>query len=314
MANRSDNPSLLRKILDLAPSGAGDVSWSSLAGTAIDPNSPLMSTGKRMLSTIFGGSESALIRALGAGTGLQPGVTSSLMAMAAPMVMNFLGRRVRDGGISMGGLGNLLQREIPAIRNVVPAGVADLLWPREYETFTTSPVVAQAVTKESSPARWLLPLMLLALIPLIWLLTHAHAPVAPVPTISKGAANRIAPEVLQVPKPALPKTVDLYFETGSVKLRPGSYAKLKEFAAALPEAGNSHVMVRGYTDNIGSAASNMRLSQERANAVKADLVRTGISTDRVTAEGFGEENYVAENATAEGRATNRRVTVEVGDR
>jgi K(+)-stimulated pyrophosphate-energized sodium pump len=108
--------------------------------------------------------------------------------------------------------------------------------------------------------------------------------------------------------------VDLYFETGSARLQPDSYTKLKEFAAAVPEAGNSHVMVRGYTDNIGNAASNMRLSQDRANAVKADLVRTGISADRVTAEGFGENNYVAENATAEGRAINRRVTVEVGDR
>src|SRR5215470_10829065 len=116
-----------------------------------------------------------LTRTLGAGTGLQPGVTSSLMAMAAPMVMSFLGKRVRDDRMNMGWLGSLLQREIPAIRSVVPAGVADLLSPHERETFTASPVVAQTVAKERSSRRWLLPLVLSALIPgLIWLLSHAR--------------------------------------------------------------------------------------------------------------------------------------------
>jgi hypothetical protein len=75
-----------------------------------------MSTGKGILSTLFGGSEGMLTRALSAGTGLQPGTTSTVLTMAAPMVMGFLGKRVRDQGLSMGGLGNLLQGEIPAIR------------------------------------------------------------------------------------------------------------------------------------------------------------------------------------------------------
>src|SRR5215475_12464799 len=93
MATHSDNPTLLQRLLDLAPSG--DVSWSNLAGGAADPNSPQMSAGKRILSTLLGGSEGMITRALGTGTGLQSGVTSSLLAMCAPMVMSFLGRKVR---------------------------------------------------------------------------------------------------------------------------------------------------------------------------------------------------------------------------
>src|SRR5262245_3528545 len=143
MATKTDNPGLLRKVLDMVPSGTGDV--TNLAANVKDPNSPLMSTGKRILSTLFGGSESALIRALGAGTGMQPGVTSSLLTIAGPLVMSFLGRRVRDEGMSMAGLGDLLQRELPAIRNVLPAGVTNLLWPQAQETIRTSPVVAQPV-------------------------------------------------------------------------------------------------------------------------------------------------------------------------
>jgi OOP family OmpA-OmpF porin len=311
MASKSNDPSLLRKILDMAPSGTGETSLSNLAANIADSNSPLMSAGRGILSTLFGGSEGMLTRALSAGTGLQSGMTSTLLTMAAPMVMGFVGKRVRDQGLSMAGLGNLLQGEIPAIRGILPSAVTDLLWPREHETIAASPVVvAQTATREKSSLRWLLPLMLLALIPTLWWLSRAQKPV--VPTGLTGAANRAVPETLEIPKSALPKSVDLYFETGSSKLRPDSSAKLKEFAAALPTSGDTHVMVNGYTDNVGSAASNMRLSEARANAVTADLERMGIAADRLTIQGFGKENPIADNSTAQGRETNRRVTVEVG--
>jgi OOP family OmpA-OmpF porin len=297
MANKSGNPSFLQGLLDLVPSETG-ASWSQLASGIVDPNSPLMSSGKRILSTLFGDSEGMLTRALGAGTGLQPGVTSSLMAMAAPMVMSFLGKRVRDDQMSMRGLGSLLQGEIPAIRGVVPAGVADLLWPHERETIPASPVVAQTVVKEGSSRPWLLPLILLALIPgLIWLFSHARK------RVEVGTAYRAAPQ-----------SVDLYFDTGSMNLRPESQMKLREFVTVLGTNRGARVNVNGYTDNVGNAASNMRLSQQRADTVKGDLVRMGISADRLTARGFGEEDPIADNATAEGRATNRRVSIAMAGR
>ena len=297
MANKSINPGFLQGLLDLVPSGTG-ASWSNLASAIADPNSPLMSSGKRILSTLFGDSEGMLTRALGAGTGLQPGVTSSLMAMAAPMVMGFLGKRVRDDQTSMRGLGSLLQREIPAIRGAVPAGVAELLWPHERETIPASPVVAQTVAKERSSRPWLLPLILLALIPgLIWLVSHARK------RVEVGTAYRAAPQ-----------SVDLYFDTGSMKLRPESEIKLREFVTALGTNSGALVRVNGYTDNVGDAASNMRLSQQRADAVKAELVRMGMAADRLTARGFGEEDPIADNGTSEGRATNRRVSLAMADR
>jgi outer membrane protein OmpA-like peptidoglycan-associated protein len=271
-----------------------------------------MSTGRRLLSTLFGGSEDAVTRALSAGTGLKPGLTSSLLTMAAPMVVSFLATRVRDGGMSMGALGNLLQREIPALRTALPAGVTDLLWPRQYETVGASPVVAQSVTRESSSARWLIPLMLLLIPGLFWLFNHGSRRVIPTPQPAFGTANRAIPEAPKPPAPILPANMNLYFETGSAKLRPASDAQLNEFAAALAANRDARVTVRGYTDNRGSAASNMLLSEERANAVKADLVRKGIAADRLTVQGYGEEDPIADNATAPGRGMNRRVTVGAG--
>ena len=313
IAAKSDSPTFLKKMLDMVPSGTGDTTLTDFSGGVPDPTSPLMSTGKRALSTLFGGSEDVITRALSAGTGLKPGLTSSLLTMAAPMVISFLARRVRDEGMSMGGLATLLQRELPAIRAALPAGVADLLWPRQHETVAASPVVAQSVTREKSAARWVVP-ALLALIGLFWLFNHGSRRVQ-TPAPSFGTANRAIPEapITKTPEPALPAIVNLYFETGSARLRPESKARLNEFAGALAANRDAHVMVSGYTDDRGNAASNMRLSQERANAVKTDLVNKGIASDRLTAQGYGEESPVADNGTAAGRGLNRHVSVGVSD-
>jgi outer membrane protein OmpA-like peptidoglycan-associated protein len=154
--------------------------------------------------------------------------------------------------------------------------------------------------------------LLLALIPaLIWMFSHARRPIVQIPLAPTGTANRALPELPDIWKRSVPKRVDLYFQTGSMKLRPESEAQLKEFAADLARNRGARVLVNGYSDNVGNAASNLRLSQERANAVKDDLVRMGISEGRVTAQGFGEQNPIADNTTAAGRGMNRRVSVEI---
>ena len=62
---------------------------------------------------------------------------------------------------------------------------------------------------------------------------------------------------------------------------------------------------------MGDPAANVRLSQSRADAVKADLVRRGVADGRLEAEGYGEQHPVADNATESGRAQNRRIAMRV---
>jgi len=67
------------------------------------------------------------------------------------------------------------------------------------------------------------------------------------------------------------------------------------------------VEIRGYTDNVGKAAANKKLSLRRAEAVRSWLVMQGIDSMRISAKGYGPENPIADNATLEGRQKNRRI-------
>jgi OOP family OmpA-OmpF porin len=75
----------------------------------------------------------------------------------------------------------------------------------------------------------------------------------------------------------------------------------------LSENPDVTVEIQGYTDNTGNKATNQKLSQARADAVRTWLIDKGIAADRLTAKGFGSDNPIAPNSTKEGRAQNRRI-------
>ncbi len=100
----------------------------------------------------------------------------------------------------------------------------------------------------------------------------------------------------------------IYFDFNSAKLRPESAPVLKEISDALKDNPGWKIKIDGHTDNVGGDAYNMQLSQRRAEAVKQALINQyGISSDRMTPEGFGASRPKATNTTVEGRALNRRV-------
>ena len=103
----------------------------------------------------------------------------------------------------------------------------------------------------------------------------------------------------------------LTFETGQATLKPDSQEQLKNMAEILKAYPNVTIKLGGYTDNTGDAQANLRLSQQRADAVMADLVKLGVDAGRIKAEGYGEEHPVADNSTVEGRAKNRRIDIRV---
>jgi OOP family OmpA-OmpF porin len=105
-------------------------------------------------------------------------------------------------------------------------------------------------------------------------------------------------------------TQGILFESGKSDLKPESTPTLKAIAAALKGHSDLKVEIQGHTDNVGAAASNLTLSQARADAVKAALTTDyGVTADQLTAKGYGDTKPVTKNATAEGRANNRRVEI-----
>jgi outer membrane protein OmpA-like peptidoglycan-associated protein len=103
----------------------------------------------------------------------------------------------------------------------------------------------------------------------------------------------------------------LTFETGKATLKPESQEQLKNIAEILKAYPRVTVKIGGYTDNTGDPQANLRLSQQRAEAVMAGLVNLGVDASHVKAEGYGQEHPVADNSTAEGRAKNRRIDIRV---
>ncbi|CAB3792654.1 Peptidoglycan-associated lipoprotein [Paraburkholderia caffeinitolerans] len=102
------------------------------------------------------------------------------------------------------------------------------------------------------------------------------------------------------------------FETGSATLAPQGRAILDQMAAVLAKMNTRTVEIIGHTDNSGNRASNIALSQARADTVKGYLVGKGISPQQLTTDGVGPDQPVASNDTAEGRARNRRIEFRAG--
>ena len=103
----------------------------------------------------------------------------------------------------------------------------------------------------------------------------------------------------------------LNFTSGSNVIDSTSMNEVKNISEILKAFPNVNIKVGGYTDNTGDDAANLKLSSERAAAVKAALVGMGIADARLESEGYGEQHPAATNDTEEGRAANRRIAVSV---
>jgi outer membrane protein OmpA-like peptidoglycan-associated protein len=104
---------------------------------------------------------------------------------------------------------------------------------------------------------------------------------------------------------------DVLFAPGKAEVGPGaqrSIDKLAEFLRAYPRR---NVLIEGHTDNLGNEDFNIKLSQQRADAVRDLLIARGVSPQRIRTKGYGPKFPVVDNDSAAGRQQNRRVEVLV---
>jgi len=126
-------------------------------------------------------------------------------------------------------------------------------------------------------------------------LPDAPAPIIQQITITEED-RRVVDEAIQ----------NLEFDLGKATIRPSSYPSLNKVAILLIEK-NFSLKLAGHTDNSGSMQFNLKLSKDRAEAVKSYLVSKGANPSRIEATGYGPTQPIASNATEAGRQQNRRV-------
>ena len=104
---------------------------------------------------------------------------------------------------------------------------------------------------------------------------------------------------------------DVLFDFNSAGLRSASRTALQEMADVFQKYPNTTIRVAGFTDSIGSASYNQRLSERRANSVGSYLENLGVRSSRIDAVGYGESQPRSSNSSASGRQMNRRVEIHV---
>jgi len=359
-------PTVLSGLTNMASTPSGANSLATLIrdggfGSAVDNvsslfsggtgTSSMLSVGSQLLGKIFGGRSSAVADLLARSGGVSSASATSLLSLAAPLVMGVLGKRASAQGLDASGLANSLLAERSDIAAAAPAGLSQLLGAgpsvvtRGAEAGTryaptATDVRTYAEQRRTGLGRWL-PLLLLALGALALLSflrgrtprTNVDNAVQSGADLAKSALSSITLPggvTLSVPSGSInynlahyladntatdvPRTFvfdHLNFESGTPQLTPDSNKTVSDLAQVLKAYPNAQVQIVGHTDNTGSAATNQVLSLARAEAVKGMLVSQGVGTERITTQGFGADRPVASNDSEEGRARNRRVELNV---
>lgn len=138
--------------------------------------------------------------------------------------------------------------------------------------------------------------------------TPKPAPATPLPADSIATE---LPDLAALSKGAAVTLPNLYFTQSTAALLPSSRPTLNALARTLRQQPTMRLEVAGHTDNVGEAALNLRLSEQRARVVRQYLVQQGVDSARLTARGYGGARPVADNRDPQQRPRNRRVEVVV---
>jgi outer membrane protein OmpA-like peptidoglycan-associated protein len=339
---RADDTGFMRNVADLAarvgtaphPLRTLDNLTSSPAG--IDQN---RLTG-RWLSGLFGSNLSDVTDSVARYAGIRGPSAGSLLSIAAPLVLGFIGRLMKHESLSVAGLSDWFRSRRGTFDAAMPPGF------HLPESVATPSAAAHGVHERSSTG-WSGPLLaLLAAIGiggLLWWGSDTPRQVAHVNVVEPvekpiGTTGAVAGKfartlpgnvILVIPtRGSAEDRLSMYlsaahagtttvnfdrvtFDTGSAALTGASNEQIDNIAKILHAYPKTNVTIVGHTDSVGREGANMSLSKARANAVAARLNTDLVASDRVRTKGNGSRSPIADNATESGRAQNRRVELQV---
>lgn len=341
-------------LLNLLKSGGYDGSalnnLSGLLGGGATTNS-LLNSGDGLISSLLGDKVGSIVNFISNLTGMKGGSISSLLNLAAPLLMGSIGKQVSGMGAS--GLISFLKGQADYVKAALPAGASNLLGFSNLGGDIGGAVknVEETASGFGKFLPWILGLVALGAIFYFW--KGCETPKVETPAVvekakdaavemkdsmsSKMAAFTNAVKLalpggvnLDIPKGSLEDKMvtfiqsndtisknlwfdfdRLLFETGKANLDAESSNQLGNIASIMKAYPKVKVKIGGYTDNVGNAAANLKLSDARAKNVMAELVKLGTAANRMEAEGYGNQHPVASNDTEAGRAQNRRISMSV---
>jgi OmpA-OmpF porin, OOP family len=126
-----------------------------------------------------------------------------------------------------------------------------------------------------------------------------------------GSDNKVQRDIILTPSGETMRLDNLIFPQGKAVIDPKSFDELDEVAQMMKENPKMIIQLEGHTDNQGSAKANMKLSEERVEAVKKYLVTKGIAKDRIKTKALGGSQPLDNEMTQEARALNRRVEMRI---
>ena len=349
----------------------------------------MLSGGSGILSSLLGDKVGAIASAIGNFAGIKSGSASSLMSMAAPMVMGLIGKQVSSNGLNVSGLMSMLAGQKDHIAAAMPAGLSDKLGgllgmgsmlsgassvmsgmtndANKTVSSTTNYATERMENADGGLPKWLLPLLIGAAViaGLLYFMRGCNKTPETVTSTMDSLSTGMSAEMdsmassansavssatdavkklfklklpdgseIEVPEGSLEDQIvkfiqddnqkidkkvwfnfdRLLFDTGKSTLKAESQEQIEKTVAILKAFPKVKIKIGGYTDNVGNAASNMKLSSDRAVVVMDAIIAGGIDKSRLESEGYGDKNPVASNDTDEGKAQNRRIAISVREK
>ena len=340
-------PVLLMEIVNKGQSKSGAdvlvnlVNKDGLEGEKVPEysNDIYLNMGTDAVDGIFGNRLNSVVSKLGDTTGIQTSGILKMLKIAAPLVMGFLGTKMKREALSTAGLMGFLDQQKSALTSFVPEGLVGRITsatsvpspnskPDRIKKSSTS--VGQNMTKNNRSPTLIIGIFALALFVGLWWftgrrdLTNIVSSPDNTITATRDTASEVIPPIespiastvdemlpfLQSGSTELPRAFrfeNLNFILGTNNLMVGSEIELEKIAVALKEFPKANARVEGYTNNINTESENIELSSGRAAAVKEALVKRGIAPNRIESVGMGSSKPITTNDSEEGRALNQRI-------
>ena len=315
------------KLFDLIQkSDGGDLlSMAASLFTSNHATDGKISAGNSMLDTLLGSNKSGFIDSIAQSVGIKNSSIGSLLSLIGPFILSFFRKQVSALGLNADGFGRLLADQSGSFTRLLPSGVSSFL-----------ANLPTAIKELSGLWKWLLPLLLLLGALLLTIaglrgcdgdsvqtqagkigraLSSIELPGGIKLTVPQGGFDYKLVEFLKNPADqGVPRSFvfdDLNFHFGTSNLTHESKKTVDDLIVILKAFPTTEARLEGHTDNVGDAAVNLKVSKDRANLVKDMLVAAGISSSRLSTDGFGQDRPIDTNATDAGRAKNRRTELVV---